>query len=246
VSNLYAVLRRAVTANARRVVDLCVDELPAHATLTAARQLEFAVFMRERTLDLVTNDHPFTADDLAVVAAIGEERGRTGVSRETARRLVSLHAAASVREIHEAAGAADLDDTLHLLGWLGEHGAVAQREYNLGFLRGEQHHLPGVGQVRTFAAMADVFLEIGVAELPEIDLWLRDVLGQLAAGAELVGTLDAFYRNDLDRARAAASLNVHPRTLDYRLRRVRELTGIDPRSTNGILVFTTALARADG
>lgn len=362
--DLYTALRHAVTANARRVVDLSMNEVPGHATLAPARLLDFAVFMRERTLDLVTNDHPLTADDLAVIAAIGEERGRGGVPQETVRRLVALHAAASVREIHEAAGPTDFDDTLHLLAWLGKHGATGQREYNLGFLRGEQHQLPVVGQVRKFAAMAlagdpaapgyaeevgirvvdryqvivlrcagtahdhvldmlwqryhapatwhrpgelvvllsedatalalvrdvaesvgpcavgvasgqplaevfslarrvsrvtrvqavpdhlttvaDVLLEIGVAELPEIDRWLRDVVRQLAAGPELVVTLDAFYRSDLGRARAAAGLNVHPRTLDYRLRRVHELTAIDPRTTNGIRVFTTAIARTEG
>lgn len=364
MGNLYTTLRHRIPANARRVVDICAEELPEHATLDPTRLLDFAVFMRERTLDLVTNDHPLRTDDLAVVAAIGEERGRSGVPQSISRRLLALHATASMREIHEAAGPQDLDEEVHLLAWLGKHGTTGQQEYTLGFLRGENQHLPIIRQTRKFACMAlngdpaassyaaevgirvadrhqvivvrcagtatenvlemlwhryhapatwhrhgelavllpvdqdaltlvrdvaenvgpcavgvangqtltdvfamarrvsrvarvqdvpdhlttmaDVFIEIGVAELPGIDRWLRDVTRRLAAGPELVGTLDAFYRNDLDRARAATSLSVHPRTLDYRLRRVHELTGIDPRATNGIRVFTTAIARKQG
>jgi hypothetical protein len=39
-------------------------------------------------------------------------------------------------------------------------------------------------------------------------------------------------------------LRVHPRTLDYRLRRVHELTGIDPHSVHGIRALSTAAARS--
>ena len=39
------------------------------------------------------------------------------------------------------------------------------------------------------------------------------------------------------------ALHIHPRTLDYRLRRVREVTAIDPGSTKGVRVLTAAVAR---
>jgi DNA-binding PucR family transcriptional regulator len=58
-----------------------------------------------------------------------------------------------------------------------------------------------------------------------------------------VTTLDAYYRSDMNRLLTAASLHIHPRTLDYRLRRVRELTGIEPGSTHGVRVLSTAVAR---
>ncbi|CAM5531213.1 hypothetical protein SAURM35S_02268 [Streptomyces aurantiogriseus] len=68
-------------------------------------------------------------------------------------------------------------------------------------------------------------------DVPFVDEWLRTVARRLSSGPDLVVTLDACYRCDMNRGAAATALNVHPRTLDYRLRRVRELTGVEPGST---------------
>ena len=91
--------------------------------------------------------------------------------------------------------------------------------------------------------MADVFVELGTAGLPHVDRWLRDVARRLSDGPALVATLDAYYRNDMNRMSTAIALRVHPRTLDYRLRRVRELVGIEPGSTRGVRVLSTAVTR---
>ncbi|MDF5758313.1 helix-turn-helix domain-containing protein [Spongiactinospora sp. TRM90649] len=91
--------------------------------------------------------------------------------------------------------------------------------------------------------LADVFVELGTAQVSEVDHWLRDVARRLTDGPDLVTTLDAYYRCDMNRQRAAGVLHIHPRTLDYRLQRTRELTGVDPGSTHGIRVLNTAVAR---
>ncbi|MGW5473570.1 PucR family transcriptional regulator [Streptomyces chartreusis] len=91
--------------------------------------------------------------------------------------------------------------------------------------------------------VADVFVELAVADVPFIDAWLHTVARSLEPGPDLVTTLDAYYRHDMNRGAAAAALNVHPRTLDYRLRRVAELTGIDPASTHGIRTLSTVVTR---
>ncbi|MFJ8630773.1 PucR family transcriptional regulator [Streptomyces sp. NPDC093568] len=91
--------------------------------------------------------------------------------------------------------------------------------------------------------MADVFVELAVADVPFVDAWLHTVARSLETGPDLVTTLDAYYRHDMNRGAAAASLNVHPRTLDYRLRRVAELTGIEPGSTHGIRTLSTVVTR---
>lgn len=91
--------------------------------------------------------------------------------------------------------------------------------------------------------MADVFAEVAVAEVPFVDEWLRTVAGRLEPGPDLLVTLDAYYRHDMHRGATAAALNVHTRTLDYRLRRVRELTGIDPGSTHGVRVLSSVVTR---
>lgn len=378
MGNLFSALRNQVSANARRIVEICADELPVYQAAAVrpddyAQMLDFAVFIRQRTFDLVTNDHPLTGEDLAVVAGTGEARGKKGMSQLVARRILALHAAATMREIHEASGPRDLNDAMHLLAWLGAQGPVAQNAYTLAFLEGQKRHLPIAGQVRRFAEMAladdpaamgyarnigittadrylvvvlraarqeepattqdedvleavwrhhhaaatwhrpgelvallpadqeksalaltrevaeltggsygvgaatgptsslaetltmarrvsrvaraqaapdhlftvaDVFIEIGVAEVPEIDRWLHDLTRQLEAGPDLIPTLDAYYRHDLNRTRTATTLNVHTRTLDYRLHRVHELTGINPHTTHGIRVFSTAITRS--
>ncbi|MFE5916636.1 PucR family transcriptional regulator [Streptomyces sp. NPDC056468] len=91
--------------------------------------------------------------------------------------------------------------------------------------------------------LADVFVELAVADVPFIDDWLRTVARRLETGPDLLTTLDAYYRHDMHRGATATALNVHTRTLDYRLRRVRELTGIDPGSTRGVRTLTAVVTR---
>ncbi|MGW0707521.1 PucR family transcriptional regulator [Streptomyces sp. NPDC002643] len=91
--------------------------------------------------------------------------------------------------------------------------------------------------------VADVFVELAVADVPFVDDWLRTVAHRLEDGPDLLLTLDVYYRHDMHRGTAATALNVHTRTLDYRLRRVRELTGIDPGSTHGVRVLSAVVAR---
>ncbi|RSM72353.1 PucR family transcriptional regulator [Kibdelosporangium aridum] len=370
MSDLLGLLRKRISANAKRVVEVCANDLPEYAAAAGdpreyADMLDFAVFIRGRTIDLVAGNEPLTDGDLAVVAATGERRGETGMSRTVLRRVLTLHASATLNEIQEASGPHDLPVTMQMLGWLGPQGAAAQQAYTLGFLQGQQHFLPLIGQVRQFTEMlladepaalanartlgvtvpdtyqvvvarapgvdpettsevvhtvwhrygipatwygdefvalvpaghpaklisdfaeiigqpfsvgaatgpaaalaeafalarrvsrvtraesqpdhlytaADVFMELGAAELPEIDRWLHDLAQRLTGGPDLVSTLDAYYRHDLNRSRAAAALCIHPRSLDYRLQRVHELTGIAPASTHGIRILSTVVSR---
>ena len=57
----------------------------------------------------------------------------------------------------------------------------------------------------------------------------------------LAETLRAYADCDLNVARAAELLNVHANTVHYRLRRVQELTGRDPRRFSELVELTTAL-----
>ncbi|WNV85451.1 helix-turn-helix domain-containing protein [Umezawaea sp. Da 62-37] len=374
MDDLLGRLGKQVSANAERVVEVCADELPDYAVAAGdpreyADMLDFAVFIRRRTIELVAGDEPLTQDDLAVVSATGERRGATGMSGTALRRLLALHAGATLNEIQEASGPNDLPVTMRMLGWLGPQGAAAQQAYTVGFLKGQQRFLPVIAQVRQFAEMvltdqvaalangrdlgvqvpetyqvivartadvatgtadevvhtawhrygapatwrgrdefvalvpaeqhanatkligdvagiigqplsvgaatgpatslseafalarrisrvtraesapghlytaADVFIELGAAELPEIDRWLHRLAQRLAGGPDLVDTLDAYYRHDLNRLRAAAALRIHPRSLDYRLQRVRDITGIAPPSTHGIRVLSAVVSR---
>ncbi|MBB5625336.1 PucR family transcriptional regulator [Sphaerisporangium krabiense] len=105
------------------------------------------------------------------------------------------------------------------------------------------HVAPVETTPRTLSGVADVFAELGAAQLPEVDQWLREIARRLASGPDLVRTLDAYYRADMNRLTAAAALHIHPRTLDYRLRRVRDLTNVDPSSVRGVRILSTTVAR---
>lgn len=67
-------------------------------------------------------------------------------------------------------------------------------------------------------------------------------LTPLEAHPELLDTLDTYLAHETNRRRTAARLHVHPNTVDYRLRRVRELTGIDPVHPTGLPRIIAALA----
>jgi hypothetical protein len=90
----------------------------------------------------------------------------------------------------------------------------------------------------------DLFAELAVARVPQVEAWLRDVAGRLVTGPHLVPTLAAFYRTNMSRTLTAAALGIHPRTLDYRLRRVHKLTGLDPVSVRGVRILSTTVTRA--
>ncbi|MFI7547469.1 PucR family transcriptional regulator [Actinoplanes sp. NPDC049599] len=92
----------------------------------------------------------------------------------------------------------------------------------------------------------DLFVEVGVAAAPWLDDWLRGYIMRLRPGPDLLLTLDVYFRNDMSRLGTASALHIHPRTLDYRLQRVRELTGLVPGSTRGVRILSAAVTRALG
>jgi hypothetical protein len=60
-------------------------------------------------------------------------------------------------------------------------------------------------------------------------------------GADLLATLEAFLAAALDRRAAADALHVHPNTLDYRLRRIEELTGLVFADPDAVMLIALAL-----
>jgi PucR C-terminal helix-turn-helix domain/GGDEF-like domain len=62
---------------------------------------------------------------------------------------------------------------------------------------------------------------------------------------ELARTIEAFAGSGFSMSKAARSLHVHTNTVAYRLNRWAELTGWDPRTHDGLLRSTSALALLD-
>jgi DNA-binding PucR family transcriptional regulator len=63
--------------------------------------------------------------------------------------------------------------------------------------------------------------------------------------ADLVATLKAYVETRFNLTKSAALLSVHPNTVVYRLGRVYELAGRDPRNVEDLLVLWLGLKVLD-
>jgi hypothetical protein len=90
--------------------------------------------------------------------------------------------------------------------------------------------------------LADVLLEYQLSRPSDALPALATLLEPLERNPDLVLTLETYLEHDLDRRGTAAALHVHPNTLDYRLRRVVDLTGLDPATSRGLQLVGAALA----
>ncbi|MGC7098493.1 PucR family transcriptional regulator [Amycolatopsis lurida] len=218
------------------------ESLLANATTTAeiARRLGIEVHAEYFVAVLRFAAKSIGAADEIIEAAV--KRHSVVATWHEPDELVALlpvdhdRALAVVREMVAAAGVpCAVGATTGHAGALAEAAEVARRVADVA----PRERVPS-----TLYGIPEVFVELGVAGVPEIDHWLGELVRRLAGGPELVATLDAYYRNDMNRLGAALALHIHPRTLDYRLRRVRELVGVDPGSVRGVRILSSAVARA--
>jgi purine catabolism regulator len=92
-------------------------------------------------------------------------------------------------------------------------------------------------------------LLFAVRERGEMQEFYDELLGTLAAydrdrGSRLVATLDAFLRTE-SATETAVRLNLHRNSLLYRLRRIREITGLDLDDPETRLALHLALRVGD-
>jgi len=90
--------------------------------------------------------------------------------------------------------------------------------------------------------LRDVLLEYQLTRPSDAQETLASLIEPLDRNPDLLRTLEAYLDSDLDRRRTAAALHVHPNTFDYRLRRIIDLTGLDPATTHGLQLLGAALA----
>jgi hypothetical protein len=90
-------------------------------------------------------------------------------------------------------------------------------------------------------AIDDVALEYLLTRPSDAGDRLQHVLAPLEQGPELLATLEAWFAADFDRRAAARALTIHPNTLDYRLRRVTELTGLTVTTARGLQLLGAAM-----
>ncbi|MFG1910909.1 PucR family transcriptional regulator [Kribbella sp. NPDC048928] len=74
---------------------------------------------------------------------------------------------------------------------------------------------------------------------------LASMLAPLAERDDLLATLRRYLANARNRRQTAAELHVHANTVDYRLRQVGRLTGLDPVRDDQLPRVVAALAAFD-
>jgi hypothetical protein len=99
-----------------------------------------------------------------------------------------------------------------------------------------------LGHVTGGFVLRDVLLEYQITRPSDAQTPLSRLLDPLDRNPDLPHTLAVYLAHDLDRRSTAAALHVHPNTLDYRLRRIVELTGLDPSTSRGLQLLGAALA----
>ena len=84
-----------------------------------------------------------------------------------------------------------------------------------------------------------LFDELTVARVDAADLIPVAVRATLTQ-PEARSSLDAYVAADLNIAAAATRLNLHPNSLRYRLRKIADLTGLDPTRMSDLLELLAA------
>ncbi|WP_405823283.1 helix-turn-helix domain-containing protein [Streptomyces sp. NBC_01390] len=89
--------------------------------------------------------------------------------------------------------------------------------------------------------MSDVLVEYAVTLNERVRTELASMIRPLRAHKVLWETLTAFVDADYSRNKAARTMFIHRSTLDYRLRRIEDVTGCDPTSGRGVQMLTAAM-----
>ncbi|MEV0296876.1 helix-turn-helix domain-containing protein [Nocardia sp. NPDC050710] len=101
------------------------------------------------------------------------------------------------------------------------------------------------GRVPGLYEMADLAVEYQLTRGGPATRRIATILDPLDAHPELFDTMRAYLGNDMNRQLTARQLYVHPNTVDYRLRRIAQLTTIDLATSAGISQAAIALLARD-
>jgi sugar diacid utilization regulator len=164
--------------------------------------------------------------------------------------LVALYPVSDPEDVHrvradcqELAAGLHVDVSIGMSGWhLGLEGI------GLGYVEArEAVEIAAAAGIRGRPiAMEDVLVEHMLRSSPHAQRMLHALLRPLLEydgqrHAELVETLRAYLATNANLTQSAKLLTVNPNTVVYRLQRIRQLTGRDPRIVDELLVLYLAL-----
>lgn len=142
--------------------------------------------------------------------------------------------------------AAAVGDCDVCVGVGGCHTAIADVAASYGEARDAVEIAIGIGIRGRALHFDEVLIDHMVRSTPHADRILDSTLRPLlhydaAKHADLVATLRAYMDAGFNLTRSAETLQVHPNTVVYRLRRIRELSGRDPQDPNDLLLLYLGL-----
>lgn len=90
----------------------------------------------------------------------------------------------------------------------------------------------------------DLLFELLLQDMPNDskNAFLSKTLQPIIDDAELMDTIKVYLSENQSIKRTAERMHIHINTLHYRLRQIKEKTNIDPKNTEGIVLFYLALA----
>ncbi|MGW6918761.1 PucR family transcriptional regulator [Kitasatospora sp. NPDC054939] len=166
---------------------------------------------------------------LVLVPGTGDPADFGAADRERLARQVAHLARVCGAELLVAAAVAAPDGVAEAARLAGEVRQVAQSS----------------GRGPGLYLLDDVLLEYQLSRPGPARDRLAALLAPLTARPELLDTLRAFLACGLDRRLSAARLQVHPNTVDYRLRKATEFTGLDAARGADRLTLHAALTAHD-
>ena len=142
--------------------------------------------------------------------------------------------------------ARDLAELGAIVGMSGAHRGLASLAVSYSEAREAVEIAAGTGARGRVVAFDDVLIDSVVRASPHADRILGDTIGPLLAydaerQAGLVRTLRAYVEAGFNLTRSAELLSVHPNTVVYRLRRIKELSGRDPHVPDDLLLLYLGL-----
>ena len=179
-----------------------------------------ATALRPDVLVSEEGSHTLALVPLACAVPRSRARAMAEQSLRGALRHVRRGVLALAQAVHHRAVAAAVDETtsvLQIVDLLGYPAGVYQLD--------------------------DVPIEMSLLRSPDLANLLATRLAPLhGSGAPLLETLKVYLDTVQDRKETAKILHIHPNTLDYRLRRIKELTGLSPGAPRDIQTLGAALA----
>ncbi|MFI6865532.1 PucR family transcriptional regulator [Nocardia sp. NPDC050406] len=254
VTKAYFGERRVVAGEqhpgAQRLAATLLSGLP---TSTMAREYGIAIAPEYIVLALTIPNH---TDERSTLRDVGALRRRL----DNLRNELVAHCGADVLALLSVGGGTILlptttssdDDLDHLVASLSEAAGVA---VTVGAVTAPVAEVPAAAErahelldmVERLQAppklyrFTELALEYQLTRPGPGREFLGSMLEPLDAHPELLETLQCHIGTNLNRRRTARALHIHANTVDYRLRRIGQLTGLDPTTASGLCKLRSAM-----